>query len=93
MAEFKMPSLGADMDAGTLVEWKIKPGDHVKRGDVIAAVETAKGVIEIEIFEDGIVDQIFVPVGVEVPVGQVIARICSAEELRIPVTPKTVEVV
>jgi pyruvate dehydrogenase E2 component (dihydrolipoamide acetyltransferase) len=93
MAEFKMPSLGADMDTGTLVEWKIKPGDHVKRGDVIAAVETAKGVIEIEIFEDGVVDQIFVPVGVEVPVGEVLARVCSEDELKIPVTPKTVEVV
>ena len=93
MAEFRMPSLGADMDAGTLVEWKIKPGDHVKRGDVIAAVETAKGVIEIEIFEDGVVDQIFVPVGVEVPVGEVLARVCSEDELKIPVTPKTVEVV
>jgi len=93
MAEFKMPSLGADMDTGTLVEWKVKPGDHVKRGDVIAAVETAKGVIEIEIFEDGVVDQIFVPVGVEVPVGEVLARVCSEEELKIPVTPRTVEVV
>ena len=47
MSEFKMPSLGADMDAGTLVEWKKKSGDPVKRGDIIAAVETAKGVIEI----------------------------------------------
>ena len=50
MSEFKMPSLGADMDAGTLAEWKKKSGDPVKRGDIIAAVETAKGVIEIECF-------------------------------------------
>lgn len=40
MSEFCMPSLGADMDAGTLVEWKVKPGDPVKKGDVIAEVET-----------------------------------------------------
>lgn len=75
-----MPSLGADMDAGTLVEWKKKSGDPVKRGDIIAAVETAKGVIEIECFEDGILDQIFFQAGQEVPVGQVLATISSKDE-------------
>ena len=80
MNEFKMPSLGADMDAGTLVEWMKKPGDSVKRGDIIASVETAKGVIEIECFEDGILDQVFVQTGQEVPVGQVLATISSKEE-------------
>ncbi|TNF58413.1 MAG: biotin/lipoyl-binding protein, partial [Rhodobacteraceae bacterium] len=50
MAVFAMPSLGADMEAGTLVEWLVAPGDHVTRGDVIAVVETQKGAIEIEIF-------------------------------------------
>ena len=35
-----MPSLGADMEAGTLVEWRVKLGDSVKRGDVVADVET-----------------------------------------------------
>ena len=51
MTEFVMPSLGADMEAGTLVEWLKKPGDAVKRGDVVAVVDTQKGAIEIEIFE------------------------------------------
>jgi pyruvate dehydrogenase E2 component (dihydrolipoamide acetyltransferase) len=92
MAEFRMPSLGADMDAGTLVEWKIKPGDRVKRGDIIADVETAKGIIEIEIFEDGVVDQIFVVPGTKIPVGEVMARICSEAEFAIPITPKRVVV-
>ena len=49
MGDFLMPSLGADMEAGTLVEWLVKPGDRVKRGDVVAVVETQKGAIEIEI--------------------------------------------
>jgi pyruvate dehydrogenase E2 component (dihydrolipoamide acetyltransferase) len=80
MSEFKMPSLGADMDAGTLVEWKKKPGDTVKRGDIIAAVETAKGVIDIECFEDGILDEIFFQAGQEVPVGNILATIVSKEE-------------
>lgn len=80
MSEFKMPSLGADMDTGTLVEWKKKSGDEVHRGDIIAAVETAKGVIEIECFEDGILDQIFFQPGQEVPVGQVLATISSKDD-------------
>ena len=60
MAEFRMPSLGADMEAGTLVEWSVQPGDRVKRGDIIAAVETEKGIIEIEVFEDGVIDRLIV---------------------------------
>ncbi len=43
MIEFKMPSLGADMEAGTLVEWLKQPGDPVRRGDIIAVVDTQKG--------------------------------------------------
>ncbi|HEY6072866.1 MAG TPA: biotin/lipoyl-containing protein, partial [Anaerolineales bacterium] len=92
MADFKMPSLGADMDDGTLAAWKVKPGDHVKRGDIIADVETAKGVIEIEVFEDGVVDEILIQSGVNVPVGTVIARICSEAELAVPGLPKQVVV-
>ena len=38
-----MPSLGTDMEAGTLVEWLVNPVTHVKRGDIIAVVETEKG--------------------------------------------------
>lgn len=75
-----MPSLGADMDAGTLVEWKKKPGDAIKRGEIIAAVETAKGVIEVEVFEDGVLDQVYYQPGQEVPVGQVLATICRPGE-------------
>ena len=58
MVDFRMPSLGADMEAGTLVEWLVKPGDQVKRGDVVAVVETQKGAIEIEVFEAGKIEQI-----------------------------------
>jgi Biotin-requiring enzyme len=33
------------MEAGTLIEWKVKPGNHIKRGDIIVEVETDKGVM------------------------------------------------
>jgi pyruvate dehydrogenase E2 component (dihydrolipoamide acetyltransferase) len=74
MADFLMPSLGADMDAATLTEWLRKPGDTVKRGDVVASVETAKGIIDIEIFDDGVIEELLVAPGTDVPVGGALAR-------------------
>lgn len=78
MATFRMPSLGADMAAGTLVEWLKKPGDPVRRGDIIAVVETQKGAIEVEVFEDGVVQQILVEPGATLPVGTPLATIAGA---------------
>ncbi len=66
MAEFRMPSLGADMDMGTLVEWTVKPGDRVQRGDIVALVETEKGLIEVEIFEDGVIESLVAAPGEKV---------------------------
>lgn len=80
MAEFRMPSLGADMEAGTLVEWLVRPGDRVKRGDVVAVVETQKGAIEIEIFDAGQIKQILVDIGSKVPVGTPLALVRTALE-------------
>ena len=78
VAEFRMPSLGADMEAGTLVEWLVKPGDQVKRGDIVAVVETQKGAIEIEIFDTGQIEQILVELDTKVPVGTPLARRADA---------------
>lgn len=75
MADFVMPSLGADMAAGTLYEWRVAPGTAVNRGDIMAEVETDKGVIEIEVWEEGVVDALLIEPGTEVPVGAVIATI------------------
>jgi pyruvate dehydrogenase E2 component (dihydrolipoamide acetyltransferase) len=75
MSEFRMPSLGADMEAGTLVEWRVQPGDAVRRGDIVAVVDTEKAVIEVEVWEDGIVEELLVPVGRKVPVGTPLARL------------------
>ena len=71
--EFHMPSLGADMEAGTLVRWEVAPGAQVRRGDVVALVETEKGVIDIESFEDGVVEKLVVEPGARVPVGTTLA--------------------
>jgi pyruvate dehydrogenase E2 component (dihydrolipoamide acetyltransferase) len=75
MSVFVMPSLGADMEDGKLVEWLVKPGDTVHRGDVVAVVETQKGAIEIEIFEDGVVQSLAADLGQTLPVGATLALI------------------
>lgn len=68
-----MPILTADMSAGTLVEWRKKPGDALKRGDIIALVETDKGLIDIEVFTPGVLERIVVSPGATVPTGTVLA--------------------
>jgi len=80
VVEFRMPSLGADMEAGTLVEWLIKPGDVVKRGQVVAVVETQKGAIEIETFQAGRIDKVLVDLHSKVPVGTPLALILAEGE-------------
>ncbi|MFI5307095.1 MAG: biotin/lipoyl-containing protein, partial [Polyangiales bacterium] len=73
MAEFRMPALGADMAAGTLVAYRCKPGDVFRRGDIIAEVETDKGVIEIEAYAPGVLERWLVELGQKVPVGTPLA--------------------
>ncbi|HSC27160.1 MAG TPA: biotin/lipoyl-containing protein, partial [Vicinamibacterales bacterium] len=79
MSEFRMPQLGADMEAGTLVEWLKRPGDALRRGDIIAVVDTQKGAIEIEVFENGVLERILVEPGTQVPVGTALAVIGAGE--------------
>lgn len=79
MADFLMPSLGADMETGTVVEWRVQPGSSVKSGDVVVVVETHKGAIDVEIFLDGVIDDL-APLGQALPVGAVLARVHPAGE-------------
>lgn len=87
MAEFRMPSLGADMEDGTLVEWLVKPGDVVKRGDIVAVVETQKGAIEVEIYQAGRIEQLLVPLDSKVPVGTPLARLRVEGEMMPAIPP------
>jgi len=80
MSEFKMPSLGADMESAVLMEWLVKEGDPVTKGQVIAEVETSKGVIEIEVFEEGVVEKILVQEETECSVGTPLALIRTQDK-------------
>ncbi len=73
MIEFRLPALGADMDEGTLLEWKVKPGERVKKGQVIAIVDTAKAAIDVECWQEGIVERLIAEPGQKMPVGTLMA--------------------
>ena len=68
-----MPSLGADMDQGKLMDWKIKVGDEVKKGQTIAVVETTKSAVDIESFREGKVMELVGKIGDQIAVGAPIA--------------------
>ena len=73
-----MPSLGADMEEGTLLEWRVAPGDRVERGQIVALVDTDKAEIEIESFHAGTIEALLVDPGRTVPVGTPLARLTGA---------------
>jgi pyruvate dehydrogenase E2 component (dihydrolipoamide acetyltransferase) len=79
-----MPALGADMEVGTILEWLVKPGDAVKRGDIIAVVDTEKATVEVEVFETGIIQEILVPLGEKIPIGTLLALIRTDGEVVAP---------
>jgi pyruvate dehydrogenase E2 component (dihydrolipoamide acetyltransferase) len=85
MADFVMPALGADMSAGTLLQWLKQPGDRVEKGEIVAVVHTDKADVEVEVFTSGVLEEVLVEPGTEVPVGTVLARI--REDGAPPVTP------
>ncbi|UKA74657.1 2-oxo acid dehydrogenase subunit E2 [Arthrobacter sp. FW306-07-I] len=87
MDEFRMPSLGADMEHGKVVEWLVKPGDYVHKGDLVAAVDTDKTVMDIESFQDGVVAEFLVDIGDTVDVGTPIARITATPAELPPAQP------
>ena len=70
-----MPQLGADMNAGKLLQWRKQVGEKVQRGDIIADVETDKADIEVEVFSTGTIEKILIQPGEKVPVGTVMALI------------------
>jgi pyruvate dehydrogenase E2 component (dihydrolipoamide acetyltransferase) len=78
--EFKMPSLGADMEDGTFVEWNVQPGQHVARGQVVCVVETQKGAVDVEIWQAGTLAQLIASHGQKIPVGQVMAVLATEGE-------------
>ncbi|MCV2369921.1 dihydrolipoamide acetyltransferase family protein [Roseateles oligotrophus] len=85
MYELRLPSLGSDMDSGRLLQWLVKPGDKVERGQVVAVVDTAKAAIDVECWQAGTVHRLLAPLQQTLPVGSPLALLRlpgeSAEEV------------
>lgn len=73
--EIKMPQLSDTMNSGKILAWRKKEGDQVKRGDILAEVETDKANLEIESFNNGTLLKISVPAEQTASVGDVICVI------------------
>lgn len=80
MIDLKLPSMGSDMDEGKLLAWKVKAGDPVHKGDVVAVVDTTKAAVDVESWDEGTVQEIVVPEGETIPVGTVLARLLAPGE-------------
>ena len=80
MIELRLPSLGSDMDEGKLVAWHVRPGDAVRKGQIVAVVDTAKAAIDIECWHDGIVHALLTEPGTTIPVGTPMAVLRAAGE-------------
>jgi len=89
MADFTMPALGADMETGRLVQWCVQPGARVRPGDVVAVVETHKGAIDVECFLDGVIEDL-APLGQDLPVGAVLARVRGGAEAAAVTAPEAI---
>ena len=73
--EVKVPTLPESVADGTLVNWKKKPGEAVKRGENLVDLETDKVVLDIPAPADGVLGQILRQEGDIVTTGDVIATL------------------
>lgn len=87
MSEITMPRLSDTMQEGTIARWLKKPGDEVKKGDILAEIETDKATMDLEAYEAGTLQQIMVQEGETVPIGQAVAVIGSGAAVSQPAQP------
>jgi len=75
-----MAQLSPTMEEGKLVEWKVKEGDQVEAGDILAEVETDKANMDIEALHGGVVRALLAAEGDVVAVGALIGVVADADE-------------
>src|ERR1700730_12355678 len=75
MSDVTMPRLSDTMEEGTISRWLKKQGDEVKKGDILAEIETDKATMDLEAYDAGILEEILVQEGETVPIGQGVAKI------------------
>jgi pyruvate dehydrogenase E2 component (dihydrolipoamide acetyltransferase) len=75
-----MPRLSDTMTEGVIAAWHKKVGDAVKKGDILAEVETDKATMELESYKDGILLHIGTEKGGKLQVNDLMAIIGNAGE-------------
>ncbi len=73
-----MPRLGMTMQEGTLIEWRVQPGDRIEKGQIVVVIESEKTEVEIEATAPGFVRHIYVEPGTTVPCATVLAALTDA---------------
>lgn len=86
--KFRLPSLGADMTQAKIVQWYVKPGDSIQKGQLILHMETEKASFDAESFHSGTLKEILVQEGTQKSVGELLAIIETDEEV-VDVAPFT----
>src|SRR5438270_6358753 len=76
-----LPALGMAQETGIIVRWLKDEGQEVTKGEPLVEIETDKATVEIEASATGILTNVIGSVGVEIPVGQVIASIIDSAEV------------
>src|SRR5712692_6902074 len=84
MSEITMPRLSDTMQEGTIACWLKQPGDEIKKGDILAEIETDKATMDLEAYEAGTLQQILVQAGETVPIGQAVALIGTGAAVQPP---------
>ncbi|WP_395702797.1 2-oxo acid dehydrogenase subunit E2 [Aquabacterium sp.] len=80
MIELRLPSFGADMEDAEFVQWQVQPGQALRRAEVACVVETQKGAIDVEVWQDATVARLVAEPGQRLPVGALLAVLAEDGE-------------
>ncbi len=75
-----MPRLSDTMTEGVIAEWHKKVGDPVKKGDLLAEIETDKATMELESYQDGTILHLGAGKGAKLQVNDLLAIVGKAGE-------------
>jgi len=75
MHDIVMPELGEGVTEATIVEWLVKPGDSVAKGDLLVEIMTDKVSMEIEAEQAGTLAEILAVAEAEIRIGGLLARL------------------
>lgn len=82
MTDITMPRLSDTMEEGVLAKWHKQVGEEVHKGDTLAEIETDKTTMELEAYDEGILERLLVDEGDTVPVGEPVAVVGDGSGIR-----------